>query len=370
MEKFRDAQKDLHIAFLDYEKAFDLLPRDLIWLALRWHGVPEAYVEMFIDMYDNITTMIRCTSGLSSPFNCTIGVHQGACTSPLLFNTTMNFLVHDLMEELLQILSFADDYAMISEDVVQMQEALNKWRERVESNGMRLSRLKTEYLYCPFNDPYAPTPDLMLESDIIPHCSSFKYLGGIVNKSGDCDEDVNHRTSVAWLKWRDHSSMFCDPKLPPKLKGRLYTTVVRPAMTYGSTTWSLKDKHQKKLTATEMKMLRMSSGVTKLDHIKSKHIRGSLQVKETVVEKVLEDRTRWFEKVHQHGENHVTTKAIKLNIPPKKKVGAPKTSWMRQKDKRQRDYGLTDSEKEQRQEPRRRLRSYNDANPRNHRLNN
>ena len=128
----------------------------------------------------------------------------------------------------------------------------------------------------------------MLGTTNMPHCQSF---GGIVNQKCDCDEDVNHRTSVAWLKWIVHSSMFCDPKIPLKLKGRLYTTNVRPSMTYGSKTWSLLSKHEKKLTVTEMKMLRMSAGVTLLNHIQ-----GSLQVKKAVLEIVHEERIIWFKK--------------------------------------------------------------------------
>ena len=125
-------------------------------------------------------------------------------------------------------------------------------------------------------------------------------------------------------------------------------------------------KHEKKLTATEMKMLRMSAGVTLLDHTKSDHIRGSLKVSKTVVESVHEERTTWFERVYQHSDENVTKRAINLDVPPVRRPGAQKTSWKRQMDKRQRDYGLTQEEKEQRLEPRRRLRSYAQADPRDY----
>ena len=46
MEKHREAQTDLHLVFIDLEKAFDRVPRDLIWVALRSFNVPEAYVRM------------------------------------------------------------------------------------------------------------------------------------------------------------------------------------------------------------------------------------------------------------------------------------------------------------------------------------
>ena len=104
-------------------------------------------------------------------------------------------------------------------------------------------------------------------------------------------------------------------------------------MTYGSETWSLLSKHEKKLATTEMKMLRMSAGVTLLDHIKSNHIRGSLQVKKTVLENVHEERITWFEKVYQHSDENVTKRAISLDVPPVRKPGAPKTTWKRQMKK-------------------------------------
>ena len=63
VEKFRDAAKDLHMIFIDLEKAFDTIPRDLIWTALRSHGVPEQYVQIIMDMYKDATTKISRNFG-------------------------------------------------------------------------------------------------------------------------------------------------------------------------------------------------------------------------------------------------------------------------------------------------------------------
>ncbi|VDP05229.1 unnamed protein product [Heligmosomoides polygyrus] len=41
VEKHREKQKPVHIAFLELEKAFDRVPREAIWYALRQHNVPE-----------------------------------------------------------------------------------------------------------------------------------------------------------------------------------------------------------------------------------------------------------------------------------------------------------------------------------------
>ncbi|VDO22430.1 unnamed protein product [Heligmosomoides polygyrus] len=38
-------QRPVHLAFLDLEKAFDRVPREVIWYTLRQHGVPEELLE-------------------------------------------------------------------------------------------------------------------------------------------------------------------------------------------------------------------------------------------------------------------------------------------------------------------------------------
>ena len=45
-EKYQERKKDLHMAFVDLEKTYDRVPRDLIWWALRKKNIPEAYVTI------------------------------------------------------------------------------------------------------------------------------------------------------------------------------------------------------------------------------------------------------------------------------------------------------------------------------------
>ena len=45
-ERMREYQQDLHLVFVDLEKAYDTSPRDLIWYCLRGRQVPEEYVRL------------------------------------------------------------------------------------------------------------------------------------------------------------------------------------------------------------------------------------------------------------------------------------------------------------------------------------
>ena len=62
-----------------------------------------------------------------------------------------------------------------------------------------------------------------------------------------------------------------------RVKGKVYKTVVKPAMIYDAETWTMETAHAKKLEA-EMRMLRLMSGVTNLDIIRNERIRGRSQL--------------------------------------------------------------------------------------------
>ena len=62
----------------------------------------------------------------------------------------------------------------------------------------------------------------------------------MLQKDDDIDEDVSHRISAGWLKLRQASGVLCDRRVPQKLKGKFYRTVIRPAMLYGAECWPTK----------------------------------------------------------------------------------------------------------------------------------
>ena len=84
-EKYLAANKRFYMASVDLEKAFDRVPRKVIWWALRKLDVEGWIVRLVQVMYTNARSRVRVGEGYSKEFEVKIGVHQGSVLSPLLF---------------------------------------------------------------------------------------------------------------------------------------------------------------------------------------------------------------------------------------------------------------------------------------------
>ena len=81
-EKYLAVNKRLYMAFVDLEKAFDRVPRKVIWWALRKLGVEEWIVRLVQGMYANARSRVRVGEGFSKEFEVKVGVHQGSYSVP------------------------------------------------------------------------------------------------------------------------------------------------------------------------------------------------------------------------------------------------------------------------------------------------
>ena len=83
------------------EKAYDRIPRDMLWWALNKKTVPLKYVNIIRDMYEGVVTNVRICGGLTDEFSITIGVHQGLALSPFLLAIVLNEITKGIQDEIL-----------------------------------------------------------------------------------------------------------------------------------------------------------------------------------------------------------------------------------------------------------------------------
>jgi hypothetical protein len=128
---------------------------------------------------------------------------------------------------------------------------------------------------------------------VVPKKDTFRYLGSMLQKNVDIDEDVSHRIKADWLRWRQASSVLCDPRVSLKLKVKFYRTAIRLTMLYGAECWHTKRQHVQQLSVAEMRMLRWICGHTRRDRVRNDDICERLGVA-PVEEKLMEHHLRWF----------------------------------------------------------------------------
>ena len=93
IERFRERKRNLPMVFIDLEKSYDKVPREVLWWRLMKKRVPIKYIDIIKDMYDGIVANVRTYGGITSDFSITIGLHQGSVSRPFLFAIVMMSLL-------------------------------------------------------------------------------------------------------------------------------------------------------------------------------------------------------------------------------------------------------------------------------------
>ena len=145
-EKFLAKDKKLYFAFVDLEKAFDRVPREVIWWSMRMLGVEEWIVKMVQAMYKNARSRVRVGDTYTDEFEVGVGVHQGSVLSPLLFIIVLEALSRGFSKGCPYDLLYADDLAIVATSLEELIERLSKWKFEMEAKGLRVNVKKTKIM--------------------------------------------------------------------------------------------------------------------------------------------------------------------------------------------------------------------------------
>ena len=74
-----------------------------------------------------------------------------------------------------------------------------------------------------------------------------------MQESGSCEKEVKKIVQAGWNGWRKVSGVICHRRLPARVKGKVYSSVLRPAMVYGLETMAVTKKQVEEMEVAEMK---------------------------------------------------------------------------------------------------------------------
>jgi hypothetical protein len=387
-EKFRAKKKNLFYAFVDLEKAYDRVPREVVKWAMRKAGVEEWIVDTVMCMYEGAKTAVRTEEGESDWFDVRVGLHQGSALSPLLFIIVMDALSKEIKEGLPWELLYADDLVLMAESEEELADKLRRWRKAMERKGMKVNLQKTKFMGSggdPLRESAAKYPcavcgkgvgvnSIMCESchkwthkrcsgirgslskvthfeckrcaegrknqgareeagmeleqgTVLERVDKFCYLGDVIEADGGCDAAIAGRIAKGWGKYKMLAPLLGSSSVPRSVKGKLYSSCVRSCILYGSETWAVTLEGQRRLERTEMQMVRRMCGVTLKDRRASDNLRKSLGI-ECITTVRRRNRLRWFGHVQRKPDTAWVRKCMDMEVEGRRGRGRPKLTWM------------------------------------------
>ncbi len=146
----------LHINFVDFQKAFDSIHRNTLWKILRSYGIPTKLVTIISKFYENFQACVAVDNKTTEFFKIGTGVRQGCILSPILFLLVIDWVmrqtnnrprglqfgIHGILEDL----DFADDLAMISSSIKQLQKKTDRIVNFAKQVGLFINVKKTEVM--------------------------------------------------------------------------------------------------------------------------------------------------------------------------------------------------------------------------------
>ena len=207
------------------------------------------------NIYKDIKCRIKKPSENEDWFNIKTGVRQGSVLSPLLFIMFLDKCMREKNDEAERIvdLLYADDHAIIADSLEDLQNSLEDWNGILTNNGMKISKEKSEVMLL---SRMHEEVEISLEGHILHQCRSFKYLGIMISDTNDPQLEITNRINKYNNNLYLLYPLMKDRNIPKGVKTVIYTTILRPILTYGHESWTLTSKNRSQIQAAEMKVLR------------------------------------------------------------------------------------------------------------------
>ena len=254
IQKQLSLHRKLYVAFIDFEKCFDSINRNLLWPILKKKGVRGKLFRSIRSMYLNVRSRVRSGKKLTELIQCTSGVKQGDSCSPVLFSIFINELAVEVIEQgkhgvnflvdilELFILLLADDVILLSETPIGLQRQLNSLQSSATALGLKVNLGKSNIVVFRNGGYLGAAERWTFQGEVMPIVNAYKYLGIYFSTrlsfTGAC-KDIASKAKRVFFMIMQRLRRFNNSSFQIFIK--LFDTQVQPIMQYGSEIWGLND---------------------------------------------------------------------------------------------------------------------------------
>ena len=264
MEKAREFNIPLYMAFIDFKKAFDSVSNTTLWGIMKKMGVTEQVITPLQKLYQSQEVAVRIESEQTEWFNIKKGVRQGCPVSPICFNFYLEEVMRRTADEMpwlgvrisgkhLNNLRFADDVVLIATSPERLQALINEVDDVSKEFQLQISTRKTKIMTT------TKEPQQLLircRGEVLAQMNKFKYLGSLIEQKADCSYEIRARLGAARSALRSLATVWKDRALNKAIKLKILKTIVWPVALYGCESWTLRAADINRLQAFEMSCYR------------------------------------------------------------------------------------------------------------------
>ena len=146
-------ESKIYGCFVDFSKAFDSIPRDLLFKKLSNIGITGKFYDIIVDLYRDDKICIKVNGNISPVLKTMLGVRQGCVLSPLLFNIFMADLPKSLSQDsnvkleddsTMNCIIWADDLVLLSENEAGLDKLLKDLKSYSDKNQLKINIKKNK----------------------------------------------------------------------------------------------------------------------------------------------------------------------------------------------------------------------------------
>lgn len=329
--------------FIDFKAAYDTINRIQLLRALRKFKVPEKLCKLIDMTLTQTKNVIRIEGEESNEFEVTQGLRQGDPLSTLLFNIALESIIRNteinrqgtLLNKSHQCLAYADDVVLIARKKDELKRIAKQLVLAAKEMGLEINESKSQYMKLE-NKKIMEEPETLqieLQNDYrihIKETDNYMYLGVLINDKCDEEAEIDLRLAKANRCAGGLHKILKSKQVTRATKKRIYKTILRPTVLYGSETWVVNKKQQTKLEIWERKILRKIYGGKKTDDGWERRTNNEIYelYNDTAIINVIRSkRLQWLGHLERM-ERTRDVKEVAWKIPEgKKKKGRPRRKW-------------------------------------------
>lgn len=332
IEKRREFNLETHIAFVDFERAFDCVNRQKLQEIMKERGFPNHLIEITKSLYKNTNIIINNGGTRTNKIKTNQGLRQGCGLSPTLFNIYIDDVVKLWKPQInpgiklregtnLNSLIYADDLTIIQNNEDDLQRSIYRLKILCEDYNLKISKDKTKIMA--FEGKETVRSKIIIDNKTLEQVSHFNYLG--CDTTYERDKDVESKVhKFQAICGTINRTLKHKTRKDTRIK--FYKTMAVPILTYGSESWIMNARNKSNIQAAEMRFLRSVKGCTRTDRLRNVEIREELEIF-NVNDKIEEYRHNWRQHITRMKEERIPKIILNYHPRGRRDVGRPKKRW-------------------------------------------